>query len=292
MGLRLRRRESVAEGWRRLLSAHVARLHDSVLAMPLKAKHVHQARQRLKQIRALLRLLRRQLPPQITEEGREWCRRLAGSLASSRDATVLTKTLSRLAEHFPEAKLRILNWQLQLPQEPEGEQAQPKPDLEAYDKLCEWVSQAELWPLPKGGWRLLAPGLRRTYRSGRRAFRQARDSGQDEDFHEWRKRVKDRWYQLAVLRRMRAEPVRTQLASLRSLAKKLGREHDLTMLVDYLAKHESDPEAQAVAALARQAQAPLRREALRLGAKLYRATPRQVLVELHSCWRRWRRGKR
>lgn len=292
MGLRLRRRESVAEGWRRLLQAHVARLRDCVLAEPLTAKQVHQARQRLKQIRALLRLLRGHLPSQVRDEGREWCRRLAGSLASSRDATVLADTLQRLAECSPEAELDPAKWHCRLLPAPDGEHISPQPDLEALDKLCEWASQAPLWPLPKAGWRLLAPGLRRTYRAGRRAFRLARDSGQDEDFHEWRKRVKDRWYQLAFLRRMRGGLVRSQLASLRRLAKKLGREHDLTMLVDRLGTLELTSEVEALIQLARQAQQPLRRRALRLGAKLYRTAPRQALAELHVCWRRWRKGKR
>jgi CHAD domain-containing protein len=292
MGLRLRRRESVAEGWRRLLQAHVARLRDCVLAEPVTPKHVHQARQGLKQIRALIRLLRGHLPPQVRDEGREWCRRLAGSLASSRDATVLVQTLERLAERFPEANLDLAEWQTRLLSTSAGEQPTPQPDLEALDKLCEWASQAPLWALPKAGWRLLAPGLRRTYRAGRRALHQARSSGRDEDFHEWRKRVKDRWYQLAVLRRMRGGRVRAQLASLRNLAKKLGREHDLTMLVDRLSKLEPKPEVEALVELARTAQLPLRRRALRLGTKLYRAAPRRALAELHTCWRSWRKGKR
>jgi len=50
--------------------------------------------------------------------------------------------------------------------------------------------------LKAGGWSAVAPGVECSYRSGRKALVTIRRDPADESFHEWRKRVKDLWYQV------------------------------------------------------------------------------------------------
>ena len=56
------------------------------------------------------------------------------------------------------------------------------------------------WPLRTDSWALVGPGLRRSYREGRQAMRRVAAEPDAENVHEWRKRAKDLWYQLRIVR--------------------------------------------------------------------------------------------
>ena len=53
--------------------------------------------------------------------------------------------------------------------------------------------------LKSSGWAAIEPGIKRSYRDGRRRYRQACQTGHAEDFHQWRKGVKDLLYQTGLL---------------------------------------------------------------------------------------------
>jgi hypothetical protein len=67
------------------------------------------------------------------------------------------------------------------------------------------------WKYDTEGFEALRPGLQRIYRRGGRSMRAAADEPIDEHLHEWRKRTKDLWHALQILRpadpkRMKAGP--------------------------------------------------------------------------------------
>src|SRR5204863_158467 len=66
------------------------------------------------------------------------------------------------------------------------------------------------WRLKASGWDAIGPGLGRTYRQGRQAFRGVRTGSEVEHLHEWRKRAKDLWYELRLLARVCGPAVRGQ----------------------------------------------------------------------------------
>ena len=68
-------------------------------------------------------------------------------------------------------------------------------------------------------------GLRRTYRSGRRAFREARAAPNVAAIHEWRKRVKDLWYEVQII-----APHSVRVVVLHDLSRLLGDHHDVFAL--------------------------------------------------------------
>jgi hypothetical protein len=55
------------------------------------------------------------------------------------------------------------------------------------------------WPLEREGFGALAPGFKRIYRRGRRAYRAARREPSTENLHELRKRTKDPWYAAQIV---------------------------------------------------------------------------------------------
>ena len=56
---------------------------------------------------------------------------------------------------------------------------------------CRWTGD---------GWELIGPGLHRTYRRGRKRLRAVEEEASVTNLHELRKRVKDLWYQLRLIR--------------------------------------------------------------------------------------------
>ena len=59
-----------------------------------------------------------------------------------------------------------------------------------------------------------------------------------EHLHEWRKRVKDLWYQQQLLEALWPEVMKAQAKEAKKLSKQLGEDHDLAVLTDVL---RSDP---------------------------------------------------
>ena len=87
--------------------------------------------------------------------------------------------------------------------------------------------------LKESGWAALAPGIKRSYRDGRRGYQAARDAGRrPEELHAWRKRVKDLYYQVGLLRPIWPEQMAAIEAKLEHLAECLGEDHDLFLLTE------------------------------------------------------------
>ena len=144
------------------------------------------------------------------------------------------------------------------------------------------------WDLPRG-FAAVGPGLEDTYRRGRRALRGAGTAPTDEQVHEWRKAVKQLWYQVRLLEPAAPSVLRPLADSLDSVANALGDDHDLAVLLERLA---ADPErfggpapVADVAAAARRQQDDLRARAFRLAATIYAEPPRTFVARVEAYWR-------
>ena len=121
-------------------------------------------------------------------------------------------------------------------------------------------------------------GLRRLYlQRGRRSMRAAAAEPSDEHLHEWRKRAKDLWHALQILRQ--AAPKRMQARAKRAhrLSDVLGDDHDLAVLRVQVARtaFPADEEATRTALLSviDRRRSSLQREAFKLGARVYTSRP-------------------
>jgi CHAD domain-containing protein len=145
----------------------------------------------------------------------------------------------------------------------------------------------------KSGWAAIAPGIRRSYRDGRCAYNKARQSGKAEDFHEWRKRVKDLAYQVRILCRIWPQGIPSVEEKLQRLGDVLGDDHDLFMLTeceDMKRFIRRDPKAaQELKALVESRQHRLRSRALAIGASLYAEKPSEFCERLGHYWKEWRK---
>jgi CHAD domain-containing protein len=258
---------------------------------------VHEVRKDIKQLRALLRLVRRGMPRSECRRYSDTLREAAGHLAAARDAHVKLNALRNLIDHFqrelaPRSFQRIKAILSADCHKQHGELSRkraPRRVARLLKKLSGWFSSLKL---KDSGWSALEPGIKRSYRDGRCGYQVTRETGIPENFHEWRKRVKDLYYQVGLLCPIWPEQMSAAEAELKHLGECLGDDHDLFLLTKpdtlKLFRKRDEKETEALKALADQRQRELRNEALALGARFYKEKPSVFCKRLRQYWKRWR----
>jgi CHAD domain-containing protein len=254
---------------------------------------VHEARRRLKRLRALLRLLRGPLGDVYRMENRRY-RDVGRALAGVRDAQVARDTFERVFSGSGSREIFELREMLGLDQTRAAARNPPMeerlPPLRR--TLADGRREIDDWPLDTlGGFKDLQPGLVRTYRRGRRGLGDAADRGGPEDFHEWRKRVKYHREHMRLLQDTWKGPMKARRRSLGRLSDLLGEAHDLVVLRRWLEgvvdeQRTPPPDLEALSALDRRRR-DLEIRALPLGRRLFAEKPRHLARRLRTSWKAW-----
>lgn len=291
---RLKRQEAVGEGLVRVVRGRAAKANEALRedAKDDPAAAIHSARKDIKKIRSVLRLLRPELGEKAYRTENQRYREAGQALSGSRDAEVKVATLTALEEHFghklPSAS--AWNWKRVLERE-RREAAGEAADSAAIDATVEALTKgrevATEWSL-SGSWKLFGPGLREGYREGRKAMTRVAKDPDPELVHEWRKRTKDLWYDLRLVRRAWPEVLEPSVDQAHALADLLGDHHDLTVLRADLATRLRVGSKGRMGELIEQRQAELLDDALGLGARLYAEKPKAFGKRVHAYWDAWR----
>jgi CHAD domain-containing protein len=249
-------------------------------------KAVHEARKDMKKLRAVLRLTRPELGGKAYRRENARFREVARSLSGVRDAKAMLNALDALEEGgLPGATAGRVRREL------EKNKASLVRDEQAVkaavDELEAAREQVADWPLERDDWGAIEGGLRRIYRQGRRRMREAENDPSNEALHEWRKRVKDLWYQLALLRETWPAVVGPESDEAHALSEKLGDDHDLTLLWEFAVDRGVASERLHKALDSRRGE--LQQEAIATGRRLYAERPRTFTARLASYWNAWRR---
>lgn len=289
---RLKRKEEVGAGLVRVVRGRAAKAIEALREDEDPAKAIHSARKEIKKIRSVLRLLRGELGAKTYRAENRRYRDAGRALSSSRDAEVKVATLSALEERFghelPSAS--AWNWKRVLERERReaaGEVADSAGIDAAVEALAGGREAAGQWS-PGGSWKLFGPGLEDGYRQGRKAMARVAADPDPELVHEWRKRTKDLWYDLRLIRRAWPEVLDPTVDSAHELADLLGDHHDLTVLAEDLAGRPRIGSKARMTALIEQFQAELLDRALDLGARIYAEQPKAFGKRVHRYWKAWR----
>ena len=277
MGFRLKLREPLPDGLKRVFCEQF----DSALRLcrhPAKQRGVtvHEVRKHLKKLRAAMRLA-------VGEVGKnrhkreDRCVREIGRLVSDlRDAQVRLQTLIQLrdetAKNSGENHFARLEELLSLERESfsaafDGWQKQAIPKLERVEE------RLLKWPLDRLSWKQICGAVEKIYKRGQRGLAKTIKKPVPENFHAWRKRVKDLWYQLRILQPLNRVVFEEMAHDVEVLAELLGREHDFDFLLARLDKESGDDalrgELAQLQKTIRKRGKRLRRNALELGRRFY-----------------------
>ena len=119
-------------------------------------------------------------------------------------------------------------------------------------------------------------------------MRAARKEPSTEAFHEWRKRSKDLWYHVTILREAWEAPLKAYADEAHELSNRLGDDHDLAVLLEWthgraIAVGGSGGRAN-LEGVAEERRAQLQREAFALGGLLYAERPKDFSARMRRLW--------
>jgi CHAD domain-containing protein len=288
MAYRLKKREGIATGVRRIVHGELARAIDELEGRRSDdtGTAVHEARKHLKKTRAAIRLVREELGADLRRDENAALRDAQARLSRARDAQVMLETLARLQDssngRVPAPATAALRDALRKRRDAARRQGHDE-RAEAVAELQAAQRRVESWPLDDESFSTAAQGLRRIYRDGRRAQRAANATDDAEPWHEWRKRVKDLWYAARILRPAAPLELGAVVDEADGLAELLGDHNDLAVLRDALDEHAdatTERQAEQLRAAIDDAAIGLRRRAVPLGLRLYAEPPKRFVARV------------
>jgi CHAD domain-containing protein len=290
---RLRDGERVPDGVRRIargqLDMSIERLNGDTDENLGTA--VHETRKSLKRLRATVRLARDELGDEVYRRDNVAFRDAGRRLGGARDSQVLLETLDALTDRYPDAAPpeRFARFKRTLAGQHGATQRRLHEGAAVVEVLGElrraWARVGD-WRLEREGLDALAPGFKRIYRRGRRAYRTARQEPSTENLHELRKRAKHLWYAAQIVRAAAPKKMKRVARRAHELSNLIGEDHDLALLAERADERRdrfaNETAADELAALVERRRAELQREAMVLGRRVFRKKPRKVARPLEE----------
>jgi CHAD domain-containing protein len=290
MAFCFKKKESVAAGISRLYRERIDAALEH-LKNGDRQDAAHNVRREIKKVRAILRLVRDEITAADYRRLTATLREAAGRLTALRDLHAASGALVELTRRcdLPSPALSR-NIKSDLQTRSRAEEKRLGRSVTTVRRTLEQLRNATDVCVAADDWTAVGRGLKKTYRRGRKAYRTVLASPAAGHFHEWRKRVKDLWHQLRLLRPALSGKWCDAIDGLEDLAGDLGDDHDLEVLKG-LARVRSRPSSQALKELIVCRQKKLRATAIEAGARLYSEKPSHFHGHLKKCWKRWRSTK-
>lgn len=233
-------RQATIDGFGGILS-YAVQMANSAQKDPERA--VHEYRKSIRRARALLRMLQVELGQDYKELNGQ-LRELVKRTSGLRDLDVLDATLLALPEANKPKETRDREAILALIHDAKSKrQAIDIPALLQDDTDILQTMRFDLTQaLPDDyGWPQLGQGMAATYKRAKRALNEAKHSADDDDIHDWRKRVKELRYQLELLSsRLDHAHIQGLHDRMDKLAEALGEVTDLIVLRDFVLDHQDE----------------------------------------------------
>jgi CHAD domain-containing protein len=284
-GYKLKEGEAVPKGIARIARGRIDHALDELEgrtdSTPEEA--VHEARKDMKKLRAVVRLVRTEIGDDVYRRENACFRDAGQELSGVRDADVMLATLSKLEQEIPADAEGDLRQALEAHKLRTAAGTRGQAAVQVAEILNTARRRIGRWPLDEDNFDAVAGGLERIYRRGRKDFRKARAEPTTENLHEWRKRVKDLWYHLTILRTA-WPPVMDALADeAHGLSEYVGEDHDLAVLLLWTEEH-APASAAAITAPVERRREELQAAAFEIGARLYADKPKVFMRRLARWW--------
>ena len=295
MSYELRQDETIGDGIQRIICRQIERaIKASSTEQNGKGSPVHETRKHLKKARAALRFAAGEVGSGLWKR-EDRCLRKVGQLISEvRDAEVRLETVRQLREFTRGRKRSFRETEELLAFELDSFLAafSEWPE-EAKQRLTETLAGIRAWPLDDLCCKQLRKCVQTTYKRGRRALTVAIKKTSAKNLHTFRKRVKELWYELRILRPLAPAFFEELNDELKAIGQYLGQVHDLTFVADRLstigaARKHGD---RILNALVDSREKELERTAIALGEHFYAERPRQFARRVASYFSEWELAK-
>ena len=258
-----------------------------------QSKHsvaAHAVRKEIQKLRAILRLVRGQISPDLYRLTVKPLRQAAKLLAAPRDAQVMLVTFRKLAGPAADRKFPQIDRALHKYRRQELCRFRDDDGVAAAKMILKKVNRrVALLEFAGEGWPALAPGLRQSYAGAQQDYEAVRIKSSTKNLHAWRKKAKifrDQLRLLAPKPQLAADPL---LSGLMQITDLLGDDHDLSVLAEFIADQsggQGTPQTQLRKLIALR-QNGLRAAAVQLGARLFAEKPAAVCAQLERQWHHW-----
>lgn len=256
---------------------------------------IHEARKKLKRVRALFRLVAREQKDFRRTEN-ERLKAMARSLSAVRDATALVEAVSWLADHAAsdeeqEALERTREALVARRDRVAAEDMDIEDRTQAAIRACHDAMAAldavSFAHAPRKVARLLAKAWKKNLERAADARDACHQSSHSELFHGLRKAAQNHWMHLSLLRDLWPSAIAAKRTEVKRLVDLLGHEHDMSLLVELIDAEPGlvDGEAQShlIAAIIRRQQA-VRAEALTLADSVFADAPEREAAVIGTLW--------
>ena len=277
---------------RRILAEEIGKALVHLDAAPSQPEQaLHKCRKRLKNVRALLHLVRSGDETFCAAENQCY-REVAGLLAGPREATALIETVDRLVAAFPEhcadGGLDAVRERLVARQQALHAGADLGTTIDAAVAACEAgrsrIDTLDLPELPEQAADVLADGARLTLRRARKALDRAGSRGDADDFHDLRKAAKTHGMHLSLLGRLWPTPIKARRKSVDELGERLGELHDVLVMRALLEAQDRPlgppKETRLLAKLLKRSEKHLKKTCLAEAADLFGDSPKRSTRKL------------
>ncbi len=295
MSYRLQTDETPADGIRRIARERLEKALREIekLSTTRAAAAVHATRKHIKKLRALLRLVCDEIGEEIFAEENRRLRDVARRLSGARDGEVQLRVFEKLGEGAGQKKAAFPATRATLKRDIAALSVDLAAEKQAAETTLQWIGdRIDGWPLENLSTATLCSSLKRFYRRGRKALRFAESDPTADNFHSWRKRVKDFWYQALLLQNLNRAVLCEIANAVQTLGRHLGDLHDLAFFRSRLTDDAGLPESERTILLrlicAREEE--LRVIALDLGARFFAEKPKAFEKRLLRYAKEWPRS--
>jgi hypothetical protein len=293
VAFRLKQGASISSEIRRIvlkqLEAAISELHT--VGDPQSDDAVHDARRRVKKIRAIIRLVRPVLDKAYRAVDRDLST-VSRLLAPVADGRGIVETLQELEHRYsaslPKRVLAVARAGVLR----NGARADREAHARGILKIAAGTLRSERtrvkhWQIRGDGFRVIAPGLEESYRRARRMMIMTWSKPKPSNFHTWRRYVKDHWFHIRLLEGRCGFHLVSYERRIEALDGILGEYHNVILLRDLLVTDGSLPREEAARCrrIVARYQRVLRRHAEILGARIYTERPRRFVRRVRHLWR-------
>ncbi|AJY44710.1 CHAD domain-containing protein [Martelella endophytica] len=284
----------------------VSQLEDAIELLKKKPKGlyeaIHDARKKFKRVRGLYRLVRPAAKDFAKAENAR-IRDLAGALSAGRDATALIECVDYLRESVQTGKADMALARLEaglIARRAASELSEAELKSHVKDAIggcrdaIEAVKKFDFADGAKAAGHCIEKAWKRELAHAQVALMTAQAEGEDENFHELRKKSQTYWMFTALASAAWPSALKSKRTEAKALADLLGHEHDLSVLIALL----DGPDAPDIGAdiltacrvLAARKRKELRKRAIKAARKVFGDEAEEEAEILGTLWRKRMKG--